>query len=71
MKVTNGSSLEHKAKGSIESFKARLVANEFTQTYGVDYQETFAPVVKINATRFLLSCAANLDGYLQRLDVNK
>lgn len=45
------------------------MAKGYTQTYGVDYQETFAPVAKINTIRVLLSLAANLDRPLHQLDV--
>ena len=45
------------------------MAKGFTQTYGIDYSETFAPVAKLNTIRVLLSVAANLDWPLQQLDV--
>jgi Reverse transcriptase (RNA-dependent DNA polymerase) len=41
----------------------------YTQTYGLDYQETFAPVVKMNTVRILLSVATNLGCSLSQMDV--
>ncbi|KAH9650093.1 protein kinase domain-containing protein [Citrus sinensis] len=55
--------------GSVERYKARLVAKGFTQTYGIDYQETFAPVAKINSIRVLISLAVHFDWNLYQLDV--
>lgn len=53
--------VKHNATGSVNKYEAQLVAKGFTQTYGVDYDETFAQVSKINTIRVLLSLAANQD----------
>ena len=58
-----------KEDGSLDRYKARLVARGYTQTYGIDYQETFAPVAKINTIRILISLAVNLDWPLNQYDI--
>ncbi|GJU19966.1 retrotransposon protein, putative, ty1-copia subclass [Tanacetum coccineum] len=47
--------------GNVHTYKARLVAKGFTQTYGVDYEETFSPVADIRAIRILIAIAAFYD----------
>ena len=61
--------VKHKADGTIERYKAQLVSKGYTQSYGVGYQETFAPVAKLNTMRVLLSLAANQDWPLLQFDV--
>ncbi|KAM7460054.1 hypothetical protein LguiA_035984 [Lonicera macranthoides] len=50
--------LKHKADRSIE--RARIVAKGFTQTYGIDYLETFAPVAKLNSIPYESFCQLQL-----------
>ena len=55
--------------GSIERFKARLVARGFSQVYGIDYEETFFPAVKSDSIRLLLSHAVNRGMFLKQFDI--
>nr|GEU84034.1 zinc finger, CCHC-type [Tanacetum cinerariifolium] len=55
--------------GAVYIFKAHLVAKGFTQTYGVDYEETFSPVADIRAIRILIAIAAYYDYEIWQMDV--
>ncbi|GJR34289.1 retrotransposon protein, putative, ty1-copia subclass [Tanacetum coccineum] len=55
--------------GAVYVFKARLVAKGFTQTYGVDYEETFSSVADIRAIRILIAIVAYYDYEIWQMDV--
>jgi len=46
-----------------------LVAKGYTQTYGIDYEETFAPVAKMNTVRIILSLTAHFGWAMHQFDV--
>ncbi|GJV08625.1 retrotransposon protein, putative, ty1-copia subclass [Tanacetum coccineum] len=55
--------------GAVHTYKARLVVKGFTQTYRVDYEETFSPIADIRAIRILISIAAFYDYEIWQMDV--
>lgn len=61
--------LKYKSDGSLHKYKAKLVAKWFTQTYGIDYSETFSPVAELNTIKALLSVAVNKNWPLYQLDM--
>lgn len=61
--------IKQKAGGSIDRYKAQLVAKGFKQHYGLDYEDTFSPVVKAATTRLIMSLAVSNNWSIRQLDV--
>src|SRR5271156_845564 len=57
------------ADGEVTKYKARLVAKGYAQRYGVDYEETYAPVARYPSIRALVALAAHHDWELHQMDV--
>lgn len=58
-----------KENGEVDKFKARLVARGYSQRYGVDYNEVFAPVSRMDTVRMIIALAANKGWQVYQLDV--
>ena len=61
--------LKHAADGSVEKYKARFVAQGFSQIEVVDYDETFAPVARYTSIRALISIAVEMGWMIHQVDV--
>ena len=62
--------IKRKADGTIEKYKARLVARGFTQRPGIDYFDTFSPVARLASFRAILAMAARNDWEVHTFDFN-
>ena len=61
--------MKYNSDGSIERYKARLVAQEFFQVYGIDYMEIFAPTIRRKSLRIFLAIAIMLGMILMQMNV--
>ncbi|CAL9247936.1 unnamed protein product, partial [Arabidopsis halleri] len=62
--------IKYHPDGRLQRYKSRLVAKGFHQRYGVDYAETFSPVIKSTTIRLVLDIAVASSWPIKQLDVN-
>jgi len=61
--------IKHGPNGTVQKYKARLVARGFTQVEGVDYNETFAPMTKLTSLQTILTLANEHNLEVHQMDV--
>ena len=62
--------VKYKSDGTIERYKARIVAKGFTKKEGIDFLETFSSVIKFNTVRCLINLAVKKALKIHQFDVN-
>jgi hypothetical protein len=62
--------VKHNIDGSVNRYKARLIAKGYAQTYGIDYEETYSLVAKMISVRAIIAMAATKGWSLPQMDVN-
>jgi hypothetical protein len=60
---------KYASDGSVESHKAQLVSKGFSQVEGIDYNETFAPIAKMNSINLVLALVASHKWEVNQMDV--
>ncbi|MCO5550630.1 hypothetical protein L7F22_004119 [Adiantum nelumboides] len=61
--------IKHNSDGSVSRYKARLVAKGYAQMYGIDYEETFAPVAKMETVRAVIGVVVAKGWILHQMDI--
>ncbi|KAG7599886.1 Zinc finger CCHC-type [Arabidopsis suecica] len=61
--------IKRNSDGSINKYKARLVAKGYVQRHGIDFDEVFAPVARIETVRLIIALAASNGWEVHHLDV--
>ena len=61
--------MKQAAGGSVKKYRARFVAQGFSQIKGIDYEETFAPVARYSSIQTILALSAQMGWHIHHMDV--
>ncbi len=61
--------VKHNVDGYVSKYKIRLVVKGYAQTYGIDYEETYSPVVEMTIVRIIIIMATAKGWSLHQMDI--